>query len=84
MAIATAAPDNKEATIMQLEQLHATEARIDALIAVIEADAKLRRGAGAALRRLRGLRWATQKVRARMSRAAARQYPRLYWRAPAR
>ena len=68
---------------MQLEQLQATEARIDALIAVIEADAKLKRGAGAALRRLRGLRWATRKVRARMSRAAARHYPRLYWRAPA-
>ncbi len=68
---------------MQLEQLHATEARIDALIAVIEADAKLRRRAGTALRRLRGLRWATQKVRTRLSRAAARQYPRLDWRAPA-
>ncbi len=69
---------------MQLEQLHATEARIDALIAVIEADAKLRRGASAALRRLRGLRWATQKVRARKARAAARKYPRLDWRAPSR
>ena len=68
---------------MQLEQLHATEARIDALIAVIEADARMKRAAGAALRRLRGLRWATRKVRARMSRAAARQYPRLDWRSPA-
>lgn len=68
---------------MQLEQLHTTEARIDALIAVIETDAKLKRAAGAALRKLRGLRWATRQVRTRMSRAAARQYPRLDWRAPA-
>ncbi|MGE0797258.1 MAG: hypothetical protein AB7G13_11770 [Lautropia sp.] len=66
---------------MRVEELDRVEARLQAAITVIERDPAASRRAAAQLRRLRGLRWATRIVRARLLRqSVAVGIARLGWR----